>query len=378
MSILWNSVNLSSDFTTIGIMPDDSTWGDDQNTGLDGSGPGTGGTCYSSNLMPSTIDWQSETFNIGASDAEDIIAFEGQNIPLLGIQSNILYFLGLSTSGSTGTLTFQVHYADSATSDFFQSMSDWANYQGFGGETEVFSMSYRNRSDGSHDYNTFWVYGYSFALDPTRIPASFTLPTEDTNPSAYILAINQAMDLGADAAIGGGSGVTQATYNITGSGGATGSDEINTVIFIDTENSYQLLCENGDFLIVSGEEVPPNNVSLTCNARGSGGSICGGIGSSRATYSIIGYGSAICGGNGSSSGGSGNTYYETGSGGCLISVESINGYIPGPITVFNNSCKVFSTISFYKCRGAYIPTLTRCNQQIIDALAENLCTKINN
>jgi hypothetical protein len=46
-------------------------------------------------------------------------------------------------------------------------------------------MPYRNSADGSEDQGTVSLYAYEFAIDPTKVVQSVTLPN---NPNVVVLA----------------------------------------------------------------------------------------------------------------------------------------------------------------------------------------------
>lgn len=366
MSITWVSVDLSSQFTTIGITTDGSVYDSSSNTGLDSSGPGTGGSTYAGGLVPSTINWQGEVFNIGPVDEVDVVAFEGQAIPLVGITSNVMYFLGFSTNGPSEAgeeFTLYVTYADSATSAIFIGMSDWANPLGFGGETEVLSMPYRNNPGGGHDDNTFWIYGYSIPLDPTRIPSHFTLSDdvakEPDGPFAYLLAINLAYEDTPGGASASGVGIANASYNIIGSGGSVGNgDFVITATLITTNDGHNLITDSGNFLITDagGSFLAIDTSFVAHDTFSSGGAIGSGVGIVSIPES--------------------ETYSEVSDGGAMCYGIGRVGYTPGPMSTLISSCKFINNVKFIVCRDAYIPSITRCNERIIDRRVPKIC-KVN-
>ncbi|MFZ0957335.1 MAG: hypothetical protein WAN60_13395, partial [Candidatus Sulfotelmatobacter sp.] len=56
------------------------------------------------------------------------------------------------------------------------SLSDWYAPSSYAGESEAVVTPYRIVGDGSKDFGTFHVYGYSFDLDKSKLVHSFTLP----------------------------------------------------------------------------------------------------------------------------------------------------------------------------------------------------------
>jgi alpha-mannosidase len=83
--------------------------------------------------------------------------------------------------------TFVVTYTDGTTTTLTQSLSDWFTLDNFPGESIARTESYRLNPDGSIDNETFYVYGYSFAIDATKTVKSLTLPN---NVSVVVLAVS--------------------------------------------------------------------------------------------------------------------------------------------------------------------------------------------
>ena len=77
-----------------------------------------------------------------------------------------------------------VNYTDGTSSQFLQSFSDWFTPQKYPREFEGVAMAYRNFDDGTKDQRTFSLYAYAFALNPTKIVQSVTLPN---NPQFVVL-----------------------------------------------------------------------------------------------------------------------------------------------------------------------------------------------
>src|SRR5262249_15024665 len=54
--------------------------------------------------------------------------------------------------------------------------SDWHTPQNYAGESKALTMAYRVTSTGALNNQTFYLYGYAFALNPAKTVASLTLP----------------------------------------------------------------------------------------------------------------------------------------------------------------------------------------------------------
>ncbi|MBV8404608.1 MAG: hypothetical protein JO203_10480, partial [Gammaproteobacteria bacterium] len=70
-----------------------------------------------------------------------------------------------------------VNYSDGTSASFTQSLSDWFAPQNYPGEVKALSMPYRLNPSGAVDNRTFYLYGYSFALNSAKTAVSLTLPS---------------------------------------------------------------------------------------------------------------------------------------------------------------------------------------------------------
>ena len=149
--------------------------------GLDG-----GGAAYSANLLGSSRSWNGTPFTLGPPNATNTIRATGQTIALPPGRFSSLKLLGCAVYGAQTGQTFTVTYAGSARSNITQSFSDWFHPQHYAGESNALQMAYRNLSTGTNDPRTFYLFGYSFDLDPAAMPKSITLPN---NTNVQILAM---------------------------------------------------------------------------------------------------------------------------------------------------------------------------------------------
>jgi len=138
--------------------------------GIDGSG-----YAYSSTLLGSSVSWNGSTFNLGAPNALD--AWYNTTISLPAGQFNTLNLLATGIQGNQVAQTFVVHYSDGTSTTVSQSLSDWFSPQNYAGESKAVTMAYRNSPNGTRDNRTFYLYGYSFALNGAKTVTSLTLPS---------------------------------------------------------------------------------------------------------------------------------------------------------------------------------------------------------
>lgn len=154
----------------------------------DGTSFGTGGIdgsgyAYSSNLLGPSVTWNGATFTLGAANAAD--GWFNTTIPLTAGQSATLNILATGVQGNQTSQAFVVTYTDGTTTTIKQSISDWFTPQNYSGESKAVTMAYRNSSNGTKDNRTFYLYGYSFAINSSKTVKSLTLPS---NRDVVVLA----------------------------------------------------------------------------------------------------------------------------------------------------------------------------------------------
>jgi hypothetical protein len=171
-------VNLEGSFNRTGIVSDGSTF----SGGLDG-----GGCALSTTLLGTNQTWNGTPFTIGAPGSSNVVSATGQTISLPAGHYASLQLLAVAVNGNQANQTFTVTYSDGTTATFTRSISDWYTPQDYPGESKAVAMGYRDINNGTTDSRTFYVYGYSFALDATKTIKSITLPNEG---KVNILAID--------------------------------------------------------------------------------------------------------------------------------------------------------------------------------------------
>jgi hypothetical protein len=99
--------------------------------------------------------------------------------------------LATAENGAQTEQSFVVTYADGSTKTFLQSLSDWFTPGGYAGETKAVIMGYRNQANGTKDQGTFYLYGYSFSLDSTKVVQSIQFPN---NSHVVVVALSLVPD----------------------------------------------------------------------------------------------------------------------------------------------------------------------------------------
>jgi len=139
------------------------------NGGLDNDG-----SAYSATLLGSSLTWNGNTYAFGSAGVADAVS--NTTIALPAGSYTTLSLLGTGVNGNQPNQTFTVKYSDGSSTNFTQSLSDWFTPQNYAGETKALQMAYRVQSNGSLDNRTFYLYGYSFALNSAKTVSSLTLP----------------------------------------------------------------------------------------------------------------------------------------------------------------------------------------------------------
>jgi hypothetical protein len=150
------------------------------NGGIDGLG-----FAYSAKLLGTSIAWNGNTYSLLGAGVPD--AVRNQTITLPAGNFSTLSLLGTGVNGNQPNQTFTVNYTDGTRSTFTQSVSDWHTPQSYTGESQALQMAYRIMPNGSLDNRTFFLYGYSFALNSAKTVASVVLPA---NTHVVVLAID--------------------------------------------------------------------------------------------------------------------------------------------------------------------------------------------
>jgi hypothetical protein len=81
-----------------------------------------------------------------------------------------------------------VKYTNGTSTNFTQSMSDWGQTPaGYSGESTASTMSYRDVNNGTTQSGTFYLHGYSFAINNSLTVSSIVLPA---NGNVVVVAID--------------------------------------------------------------------------------------------------------------------------------------------------------------------------------------------
>ena len=154
-------------------------------TVVSNGGIDSGGYAYSANLAGTSITWAGSTFALGTASALNGVSNSTVTLPTGNFST--LNLLATAVNGNQSNQTFVVTYTDGTTTTIQQSLSDWFNPQKYSGEATALTMAYRLKNTGAADTGPVYIYGYSFAINGTKIIKSITLPN---NRNVVVLAMD--------------------------------------------------------------------------------------------------------------------------------------------------------------------------------------------
>jgi len=181
-------VDLSHAYNATGIYTSDAEF--DSRESLDGVG-----YAFPAEMLGETKAWDGVPFRLGPANAPDAVT--SRTVALVPGKYDELRMLAIGVNGNQESQAFAVMYSDGSSADYTQSVSDWYTPRYFSGESEVARTPYRIGSRGGRDDRTFYVYGYSFKLDPKKTALSFSLPP---NRHVLVFGLTLVRGLGREAA----------------------------------------------------------------------------------------------------------------------------------------------------------------------------------
>jgi len=169
-------VALTSTATVYGLFPDGTPL---THAGLDGHN-----AAYSSSLLGNSVSWSGTTFTLGAAATADTAT--GATIALPAGNYSQVKLLATAVNGNQVSQGFTITYTDGSTTLVYQSLSDWYTPQKYAGEAQAVTLPYRLTATGATDNRTFYLYGYSLAINDAKTVKSLTLPA---NRDVVVLAV---------------------------------------------------------------------------------------------------------------------------------------------------------------------------------------------
>jgi hypothetical protein len=146
----------------------------DSGTPVVSGGLDANGAAYASDLLGNSLSWSGVSFTFGPSGSPDAVA--NATVPLTAGAYSSVKLLATGVNGSHAQEPLKVTYTDGTTTSFVQNFSDWHTPQNYTGESIASTMPYRLTSTGAQDPRTFYLYGYSLALNKAKTVQSITLP----------------------------------------------------------------------------------------------------------------------------------------------------------------------------------------------------------
>ncbi len=170
--LVGTSVNLQASFNRLGIIADLSSF--TNNPGIDRAG-----SAFSASSLGSPISWAGLLFYPGSLGANNAVAASGQTINLPAGSFSNLSFVGNAVNGEQVNQNFVVNYTDGTSQTFTQTLSDWGVSNSNSGESVAVKTNYRDNTNGSAQTGPYYLYGYQFALNKTKVVKSVTLPNNN-------------------------------------------------------------------------------------------------------------------------------------------------------------------------------------------------------
>jgi hypothetical protein len=177
---------------------------------------------YSDTLSGQSVAWLGSTFTFGAAGTANAASDTTVALPAGAFGS--LKILASAVNGRQQNQSFLVTYTDGSTAAFNQSFSDWALPLDYAGESPVLKMGYRLGPTGAKDVGTFYVYGYSFALNSAKTVKSIKLPG---NRDVIVLGMS-LVPTSSGSSTGsttGGTGTSTSSTSTTGTSGTSDRDD---------------------------------------------------------------------------------------------------------------------------------------------------------
>jgi hypothetical protein len=151
---------------------------------ITGGGIDSIGSAYSSTLLGTSLSWSGVNFTFSPVGALNAVRNATVALPAGGFSK--LYMLATGVNGNQPNQTFIVTYTDGTTTTLTQSLSDWFTPQSYAGESKAATEAYRLSASGATDNRTFYLYGYTLAINGSKTVQSLALPK---NNNVVVLAL---------------------------------------------------------------------------------------------------------------------------------------------------------------------------------------------
>jgi alpha-mannosidase len=172
-------VNLSSAYNVSGIYKNGTKF--ESAASLD-----AGGYAFSEETLGEEQVGDEVVFKLGPPNVADAVSSKTVDLPTDNFAS--IRILATAVEENQGHQIFTVNYTDGTSASFTQTLSDWSGGGHVHGESVAVRVPYRLAGDGSQDSNPFYLYAYSFSLDPAKQVRSVTLP-ENRNVAVFAITL---------------------------------------------------------------------------------------------------------------------------------------------------------------------------------------------
>ena len=188
--------------------------------GIDGSG-----NAYAEALLGTSQTWSGATFALAGPGATGAVS--GKTIALPAGSDSSILLLATAVNANQLNQKFVVTYTDGSTTTFTQSLSDWFTPQNYAGESQVLAMPYRITAGGAADDRTFYLYGYSFALNAAKTVASIALPK---NANVVVLGIDVVPTAAGSGGGGSSGGSSPTSVSLAGAANVDAIAKLGTAV----------------------------------------------------------------------------------------------------------------------------------------------------
>ena len=172
--------------TPVDLSGDYNFWGiaNGQTQAANNEGFDRNGHYYYSGDLPSSVTYESATFNFGPTSTSkhgtnNFVQAQGQSIDLPEASFGWLYLAAAAANGSQTNQVMTLHFSDGTTATWTQSFSDWCDYEEFDGQTVISTQDNWVDQVGNVKSQTNRVYGYAYKIQAGKTLQSITLPNND-------------------------------------------------------------------------------------------------------------------------------------------------------------------------------------------------------
>jgi len=151
-------------------------------------GLGVGHFAYPAEQLGSSLIFDGVRFSFGPPDAPNAVPGVNQTLDVPAGKFSFVKMLAIAVNGRQRSQILKANYDDGSSAYFTQSFTDWGFTSAFPGEARALTVDHRSRYDTTRDDRSFYLNGYSFALDSSKTVTSISLPG-NSNVSVFAIAL---------------------------------------------------------------------------------------------------------------------------------------------------------------------------------------------